>query len=523
MGDMPVSPSGTPDALWSAIHGDGAALEITMARIHAVLAGFALLICAYFSLLVESRIAEPLTMFASWTAVWFLTAWVGMRRGWAVGAFGWVNPIVEMLIPGYVLLLLSRLESPEYALGSWVPPQMFALYIVASVLRLRPAVPVFMGALAAVEYGAVYYLEMRPNLAGDTVLWARPQVQLVRMFTLLAIGVVSSGAVLAFREMIGRASKEVRSRDLFGKYVLGRQIASGGMGTVFQALYCPEGGFQRPVAVKRIHPHLAQNRDFVARFRHEAELCARLAHPNIVAALDFGRVDDSYFFAMEFVDGVTLKEVLYHRRQTEDPLAPADICWLLRQILEGLAFAHSGARDAEGHLLRVVHRDLSPHNILLDRAGQVKISDFGVARALRDDHDLHTHNLAGKPAYMAPEQLRKSSIDERSDLFGLGVIAWEALTNRRLFYRDNEAATMLAVLEAPVLPPSRLRPELGAHWDRFCARALARPPHERFQTAAGMLQVLAEIQDVEGPAGPEEIAALVRISDEEGLPELEIG
>lgn len=512
----------TPDAVWSALQGDGATLEIAMARIHAVLAGFALLICLYFTLLVDSRIAAPLTAFASWSVVWFLTAWVGMRRGWAVGVFAWVNPVVEMLIPGFALLFISRFESPEYALGSWVPPQMFALYIAASVLRLRPAVPLAMGALAAVEYGAVYWLEMRPHLAADTVLWARPQVQLVRMFTLLAIGAVGSGAVLAFRDMVGRASQQVRARGLFGKYQLGRQIASGGMGTVFEAVYCPEGGFQRRVAVKRIHPHLAQNQDFVARFRHEAELCARLAHPNIVAALDFGKVSDTYFFAMEYIDGVTLKTVLYHRRLTEDPMAPADVCWLLRQVLEGLAFAHAGARDSDGQLLRVVHRDLSPHNVLLDRSGQVKVSDFGVARALRDDHDLNTRNLAGKPAYMAPEQLRKAAIDERSDLFGVGVIAWEALTNRRLFFRDNEAATMLAVLEAPILPPSRLRPELGSHWDRFCARALARPPLERFQTAAGMLQVLAEIQDLEGPAGPEEMSALVRISDEDALPELEL-
>ena len=495
--------------IWSALQGDAAELEIRMAGLQMWVGGFALAIAVYFTVLVDSPIGPPLAAFAGWVVVWFGVARFGMRRGWALRIFGWLNPLVEILIPGVCLLLLARLQGPEYALGSWVPAQMFALFTVASILRLRPWVPLAMGIVAAVEYGLVYQIELRAAIGPDDVLWAQPRVQLVRMFTLVLFGVAGTSAVFGFRRMILRAEGEVRSRELFGKYRLGERIASGGMGTVYEAVYCPEGGFQRPVAIKQIHPHLARDEAFVARFRHEAELCSRLAHPNIVAALDFGRVEDTYFFAMEFIDGVTLKDV---------PLRAPQAGGRARAPGRVLAAPPGGGRARlcprrrgrwRRELMRVVHRDMSPHNVLLDRSGQVKISDFGVARALGDAHDLNTGNLAGKPAYMAPEQLRKSGIDARSDLWGVGVMAWEALTNRRLFFRDNDAATMLAVLEDPVLPPSTTRPVVGVHWDRFCVRALARDADHRFQTAAGMLANLDAIQEIEGRAGAAQVMDLI--------------
>ena len=508
--------------LWAALRGNVVEREAMLARIQQMIGAFALAVALYFSVWVDTELGLPLAAFAAWVVLWFTLSYEGLRRGWATGQLLWVNLVVEALIPGFVMLLMTQLEGPEYTLGSWVPPQMYAIYIMASVLRLRPLVPVVMGAVAALVYLSIYLLVLEPRLPPEAPLWAGPEVQWVRMFTLLLLGVAGSGAVRAFRRMVSRAMGEVREQELFGKYVLGESIASGGMGTVFEATYCPEGGFQRRVAVKRIHPHLAEDKQFLGRFRHEAELCARLNHPNIVAALDFGRVGDSYFFAMEFIDGVTLKDVLDHARLTQRPLDPAAVCWIARQALDGLDFAHSGARDARGELLHVVHRDLSPHNILLDRSGTVKISDFGVARALRDAHDMQTTNLAGKPAYMAPEQLRRSAIDERSDLFSMGIVIWEALTNQRLFFRDNEAATMLAVLEDDAPPPSSLVPGLDPGWDLLTARALRKDPDGRFQTAAGMSAALARIQAAVGDAGPAQVSALVRVSHEDAYEELEL-
>jgi serine/threonine-protein kinase len=506
--------------VWKAIRGDAMQLELNLARAQQIIAACAGAVALYFSAMVRSDLGLPLVGFSFWVFLWFTLAREWMRRGWATKTFALVNPLVEILVPGVVMLLLTRVEGPEYTLGSWVPPQMYAVYIMGSVLRLRPMLPAVMGALAAVQYFTVYMVAVRPGVSDTAPLWAGDEVQAVRMFTLILMGLAGSAAVIAFRRMVDRAAGSVRSRDLFGKYVLGEAIASGGMGTVFEATYCPEGGFQRRVAIKRIHPHLAANKDFVGRFRHEAELCARLAHPNIVAALDFGRVEDSYFFAMEFIDGVMLTDVLAHRRMTQRPIHPAVVCWVGRQVLEGLGYAHAGARDADGQLLHVVHRDLSPHNVLLDRSGLVKISDFGVARALRGAHDMHTANLAGKPAYMAPEQLRKTAIDERSDLFSVAVVLWEALTNQRLFFRDNEAATMLAVLDFSVPAPSSVRTGLNVAWDAFFTRALAKASDKRFQTAVGMSNALARLQEVAGSAGPEDVAALVDESHEDALEEL---
>jgi len=347
-------------------------------------------------------------------------------------------------------------------------------------------------------------------------------VQIVRMCSLLLMGAFGSGAVVGLRSTVSAASKKIRQRDLFGKYRLGEAIASGGMGTVFEALYCPEGGFQRRVAVKRIHPHLARDLQFLKRFRAEARLSARLAHPNIVGALDFGRMDDNWFFAMEFVDGPTLKDVAEHHRWLGEPVKAALVAHIGREILSGLEFAHAVARDHKGRLLRVVHRDLSPSNLLIDRSGQVKISDFGVARALRRKHDLHTHHIVGKPAYMAPEQLKNGAIDARFDLFSVGVVLWELVCNRRLFLRDSEAATMMAVLACEIPRPSQLRPELGTTWDAFFVKALAEAREDRFASAAAMSDAIAVLQDQVGVPKTHEIAVLITKVSEDSLPELEI-
>ena len=268
--------------------------------------------------------------------------------------------------------------------------------------------------------------------------------------------------------------------------------------------------------------HLARDLQFLKRFRAEARLSARLAHPNIVGALDFGRMDDNWFFAMEFVDGPTLKDVAEHHRWLGEPVKAALVAHIGREILSGLEFAHAVARDHKGRLLRVVHRDLSPSNLLIDRSGQVKISDFGVARALRRKHDLHTHHIVGKPAYMAPEQLKNGAIDARFDLFSVGVVLWELVCNRRLFLRDSEAATMMAVLACEIPRPSQLRPELGTTWDAFFVKALAEAREDRFASAAAMSDAIAVLQDQVGVPKTHEIAVLITKVSEDSLPELEI-
>jgi serine/threonine protein kinase len=225
---------------------------------------------------------------------------------------------------------------------------------------------------------------------------------------------------------------------------------------------------------------------------------------------------------MEFVDGPTLQAVAEHHRWLGEPLPQASIAYIAREILSGLEFAYGRARDHKGRLLRVVHRDLSPSNILIGHSGQVKISDFGVARALRQRQKLKTHHMVGKPSYMAPEQLRNESIDARVDVFSVGVLIWELLCNRRLFLRDNEAATRMAVLACEVPLPSDVRPELGKIWDGFIRRAVSEDRGARFADAVEMGLALANLPLDGGIAQPSELAVVLEQVSEESLPELDL-
>ncbi|MCB9677822.1 MAG: serine/threonine protein kinase [Alphaproteobacteria bacterium] len=483
--------------LWSALESSVADLEIVLARADQGVAAMAILISIWFST-VRPALGLPLGLlcvgvFASATAAHAL-----LVRGMFVTPLRYAMPVMEIALPGLALLVMTEVEGPGYALGSWVPPQLFCLFIAASILRLQPAVPLVMGVIAAAEFWLVYWFAIHDAVEGDGVLLHRVDVQLVRTGSLIITGAAGSMAVYGLKRIIGRANADLRAQELFGKYRLLREIASGGMGVVHEALYCPEGGFERKVAIKVIHPHLAADRGFVERFREEAEISARLAHPNLVSALDFGTVEHTYFFAMEFVDGPTLRDVLDRHRRSGQPLDAGLVALIGADVAEGLHFAHRIARDSDGKPLRVVHRDLSPANILIDRSGLVKILDFGVARALKDAKMVHTRNLVGKPSYLAPEQLEDHVVDERSDLWSLSVVLWELLCNTRLFRRREEAATMLAVINDDIPMPSSLRKDVAATWDAFFLRALNRDPEMRFQSALAVRDALRQIAEDHG-------------------------
>ncbi len=428
----------------------------------------------------------------------------------AVALF-WAQVAVESTLPWVFVCLLARTQGPEYALGSWVPPMLYACVVCVGILRLRPLVPVVVGVLGTVQYEMLYALYVRPQLSEAALQLPLfgTRMQVVRGVSIAVSGALCSAVAVGLRRAIGRAAKTARAQDLFGKYRIEERIASGGMATVYAATYCPEGGFARPVAIKRIHPHLAREASFVDAFRNEAELGARLVHPNIVQVLDFGRVEETYFLAMEFVDGVTLGALMRHTRAASIALSPSLVAWVGAQMLEGLAYSHAGASDQEGNLLRIVHRDLSPANVLVSRNGQVKLSDFGIARALRDTHAYVTVSVVGHMSYMAPEQASGNKTDERSDLFAIGAILWELLCGTTLFRREHEATTLLAVLNDPVPVPSATRAGLGDSWDAFLARALERDPARRYPTAREMADALKAILGRVGQPQGEELPELV--------------
>ncbi|HJL19327.1 MAG TPA: serine/threonine-protein kinase [Sandaracinaceae bacterium LLY-WYZ-13_1] len=448
----------------------------------------------------------------------FVPIWYGLRKGRPRHGLRVANDVLEATIPWTFMVGLVLTEGGAYALGSWVPPMLFSLLLLSHVVRMRERTPWILGVVGSATFLGLYLFVVRDRIAEaftPHVLF-QWKMQLIRSFTLAFAGVVAAVAVRYMRRVIGRADRHLRERELFGKYRLLSRIAVGGMAEVYEAVYAPEGGFERRVAVKRIHPHLAEQPRFVALFRTEAEIGSRLAHPSIVQVFDFGSREDSYFLAMEYVDGITLARLLAWCSRAGRALPEPVVGAVLRAILEGLHHAHAVARGPDGELLRVLHRDLCPQNVLLSRNGEVKISDFGVARALRDADASHTQTVVGHLGYMAPEQARAEPIDHRVDLFSAGVIGWELLVRRRLFKRSSQATTLDALLNLRVPPPSTLRPDLHPGWDAFLARALCRDPDGRPASAREMLAELDRVPTARADDDVRRLARLVREHEEAG-------
>lgn len=276
--------------------------------------------------------------------------------------------------------------------------------------------------------------------------------------------------------------------ERFGKYLLVGEIAAGGMAEVFLAVHKGVEGFIKVVVIKRVLPHLTNNPDFIRMFVDEARLEARLEHPNIVRTYEFGEVDGQYFTAMEFLPGEDLSKVLRNLAVSRQ-LMPVHIATgIISQLCGGLHFAHQFT-DTDGRPLNLVHRDVNPANIIITFGGEVKIIDFGVAKSTASVQTL-TGMIKGKVAYMPPEQLLGRDVDHRADIFSAGVVLWEMLTGRRLFLRNNDAATLYAIMNESIPPPSAMRKDVPPQLDRIVARAVARSPSERFDTAEQMAGAL---------------------------------
>jgi serine/threonine-protein kinase len=273
-----------------------------------------------------------------------------------------------------------------------------------------------------------------------------------------------------------------------GRYQIIGRLATGGMAEVYLALSGELPGFRTLAVVKRILPHLASNGQFIRMFLDEARLAALLDHPNIVRIMEVGHDDEEYFLAMELVQGKPLSAML--RKAAREKRAPsaAMSAYLIAQAAAGLGYAHT-LTDGDGRPLGVVHRDVSPQNVLISFEGAVKLIDFGVARAFGRVAHTSPGGLKGKIDYMSPEQASAEDVDHRADVFALGVVLWEALTGRRLFRRDTELATMRAIVDDPIPKPSDLAtvpPELEA----IAMRALRKRRDARFQSAHEMAAAL---------------------------------
>ena len=219
----------------------------------------------------------------------------------------------------------------------------------------------------------------------------------------------------------------------YGFYYLTKKIATGGMAELFRARRkVGLEGFEKILAIKRILPHLSNNRDFVAMFADEAKIAAQLTHQNIVQIFDYGRLDETYFIAMEFVLGSNLRGIMEKTRQLDTQLSINDCVFIITKAAIGLDYAHR-KRNLQNTPLDIIHRDISPQNILVSYEGEVKLTDFGIAKAALTTSITKTGVLKGKVSYMSPEQARGEGLDRRSDIFSLGVVFYELLTHRKLF------------------------------------------------------------------------------------------
>jgi serine/threonine-protein kinase len=304
-------------------------------------------------------------------------------------------------------------------------------------------------------------------------------------------------------------TSDLLAQQSFGRYRLRYRLARGGMASVYLAQAQGPAGFEKWVAIKAIHPHLTDDDRFLRMFLDEARLSARLSHPNICSVFDFGEVDGTYFIAMEYLDGESLRSVI--NRGASGGAMPVElVVRIVADAARGLHSAHEAVGE-DGRPLGVVHRDVSPHNIFVLNEGVAKVVDFGIARARDRLSETTSGEVKGKMAYMAPEQLDTMTVDRRSDVFALGVVLWEATTVKRLFKRESTAMTVAAVLRDPVPLPSLVRHGYPAALEPVVLRALQRDPHDRFQTMAEMADALEEfVLSTRAAAGPAQIASWMK-------------
>lgn len=293
-----------------------------------------------------------------------------------------------------------------------------------------------------------------------------------------------------------------------GKYQLIRRLAAGGMAEVYLARAAGPMGFEKQLVVKRILPHLAEDQAFVQMFLTEAKLAARLNHPHIVQIFDFGEAEGSYFLAMEHVDGHSLR---WWVKRAANRALPAVLCAkVVAEAAEGLAAAHDLRDPVSGEHLMLIHRDVSPDNILVSRLGVVKVVDFGIAKVAGQEHRTDTGVVKGKLVYMPPEQLQARPLDRRVDVYGLGMVLYELLTGHRPFEATTEVGTMHAILYQPFVPAARWRPDLPVALQQVLDKALAKDRGQRYPDCRALQRDLERfILSTGEPVSGYEIARLV--------------
>ncbi len=293
--------------------------------------------------------------------------------------------------------------------------------------------------------------------------------------------------------MVGTATPQEGTSS--NRYTVLGRLASGGMADIFLARSTTESGIERYVVLKRVLRERSLDQNFIKMFLDEAKLASQLHHPNIAQVYDIGKLAGAYFFTMEYVHGEDIRALL-HKLMGERLLPVNHALYIAAGTLAALHHAHERS-SPDGKKLGVVHRDVSPANIMISYEGIVKLLDFGVAKAAQRSSETVTGTIKGKIAYLSPEQCQGFAVDRRSDVFSLGVVLHEMLTGRRLYRRDTDFATMIAIVQEPVLRPSAMRSDVTAEIDDIVMTALAKNPEHRFASASEMLEAIEAVATAE--------------------------
>jgi serine/threonine-protein kinase len=294
------------------------------------------------------------------------------------------------------------------------------------------------------------------------------------------------------------------------RYRVVEKLESGGMAEVFRAESEGLQGFKKQVAIKRVLPHLSEKKKFISMFLDEARLSAHLSHSNCVQVFDIGVGDNAYFIVMEFVDGANLKAIAESLRKSEKEFPAPYVAFIALEICKGLAYAHELV-DPNGTHLHIVHRDMSPPNVLITKYGEVKIVDFGLAKANSQLERSEPGIIKGKFSYLSPEAAMGQEVDSRTDIFAVGIILWELLAGRRLFLGETDFQTVKKVQQAVIPSVSAINPKVPADLERIVGKALARDPNARYRTARELGQELSKFMFRLGqPVSTFDIASLVQ-------------
>ena len=294
------------------------------------------------------------------------------------------------------------------------------------------------------------------------------------------------------------------------RYRVIEKLESGGMAEVFRAESEGLQGFKKQVAIKRVLPHLSEKKKFISMFLDEARLSAHLTHSNCVQVFDIGVGDNAYFIVMEFVDGANLKSIVESLRKQGKDFPVAYAAFIALEICKGLSYAHE-LRDPSGQDLHIVHRDMSPPNVLITKYGEIKIVDFGLAKANSQLERSEPGIIKGKFSYLSPEAAMGQDVDARTDIFAVGIILWELLTAQRLFMGDTDFQTVKKVQQAQIPSASAINPSVPADLERILAKSLTRDPEARYRTARELGQDLSKFMFKLGvPVSTFDIAQIVQ-------------